>query len=458
MTDPRFGAGDLGPGGSTPGPSSFPASSPPSSAGPVSAPPPSVPSFTSSSPAPASSESPAPGAVPPAFPASVPHLPTVSSEVPVSASMDPSETPSSSPSDPPASASYASRPGLSPGGTGSPVPVDLSAVDVRRPPAEIAAVAAEVFGDRLELAGRFTQLLATEGVVRGLIGPRETPRLWERHLVNCGVMSSLFPFGASVVDVGSGAGLPGIVLAVARPDLRITLVEPLARRTAFLTEAVDELGLDNVTVVRGRAEEVLGEVGEADVVTARAVAALDRLAGWCLPLARVGGRLLALKGASAEEEIGEHGAAIARIGGGQPEIRLCGVGLIDPPATVVEIVKEREVAPPARDKGRAAGAGRRSGRGDDRTERGGVGGDGRQRDSGDGARQDRSDGRRGQGDAGGRGQRDGGGRAGQNRSDGRSGQGGGGGGRFGQGGRAGGSGGGASGDGRGGGRGNPRRG
>lgn len=330
MTDPRFGAGDLGPGVVTPGPSSFPASSPVSS--------------------------------------------------------------------PAGSGSYASRPGLAPGATGSAGPVDVSAVDVRQPPAEIAAVAAEVFGDRLELAGQFTQLLATEGVVRGLIGPRETPRLWERHLVNCGVMSELFPFGASVVDVGSGAGLPGIVLAVARPDLQITLVEPLARRTAFLTEAVDELGLDNVTVVRGRAEEVAAQVAGADVVTARAVAALDRLAGWCLPLARVGGRLLALKGASAEEEIGEHAAAIERLGGGTPAIRLCGAGLIDPPATVVEIVKEREA-----EAGRGR-AGRAS--------------------------------------------------SGQSRRGGSSG----GGGRSGQGGRAGGSGGRATGEGRGGGRGNPRRG
>ncbi|WP_239082209.1 16S rRNA (guanine(527)-N(7))-methyltransferase RsmG [Actinoplanes teichomyceticus] len=204
-------------------------------------------------------------------------------------------------------------------------------------------MATEVFGDRLALAGRFARLLATEGVVRGLIGPRETPRLWDRHLVNCGVVASLFPIGASVVDVGSGAGLPGIVLAVARPDLGITLVEPMARRTAFLTEAVDELGLDNVTVLRGRAEEVIGEAGGADIVTARAVAPLDRLAGWCLPLARVGGRLLALKGASAAEEIGEHRLAIERLGGGEPAIRLCGSGLIDPPVTIVEIVKDREV-------------------------------------------------------------------------------------------------------------------
>ncbi|MEU4692049.1 16S rRNA (guanine(527)-N(7))-methyltransferase RsmG [Actinoplanes sp. NPDC023714] len=205
------------------------------------------------------------------------------------------------------------------------------------------AAAGEVFGDRLALAGRYAELLGTDGVVRGLIGPRETPRLWERHLINCGVMAEMIPFGASVVDVGSGAGLPGIVLAVARPDLEITLVEPLARRTAFLDEAVSVLGLDNVTVVRGRAEEVAGHV-EADIVTARAVAALDKLAGWCLPLAKVGGRLLALKGASAADEIASHQAALVKLGGGEAVVRLCGVGLIDPPATVVDVVKERQVS------------------------------------------------------------------------------------------------------------------
>ncbi|GIF08832.1 hypothetical protein Asi03nite_63700 [Actinoplanes siamensis] len=330
----------------------------------------------------------------------------------------------------------------------------------------MAAAAEAVFGERLELAGRFTQLLATEGVVRGLIGPRETPRLWERHLVNCGVMSQLFPFGSSVTDVGSGAGLPGIVLAVARPDLGITLVEPLARRTAFLAEAVDELGLDNVTVVRGRAEEVLDEVAAADVVTARAVAALDRLAGWCLPLARVGGRLLALKGASAEEEISEHRAAIERIGGGEPELRLCGIGLIDPPATVVEIVKVREVKA---GRGRGGGSGRRSG---DRGGRRDAGGGSGRAGVGGGSGRGGAPGGLGRGGAGsdvGRGDAGGGsGRggsagwsgpggdgAGQGGAGGRSGQGGG---RFGQGGRAGGAGGRPAGDGRGGGRGNPRRG
>ena len=248
------------------------------------------------------------------------------------------------------------------------------------PPAEIASVAARVFGERLELAVSYARLLVTDGVVRGLIGPREAPRIWERHLVNCAVMTEIIPIGASVVDVGSGAGLPGIVLAVARPDLSITLVEPLARRTAFLSEAVTALGLDStVTVVRGRAEDVVdGPPAGADVVTARAVAPLDRLAGWCLPLARTGGRLLALKGSSAAEEVDAHRAVIAELGGAAPVVRLCGAGLIDPPTTVVEIVKERDVVPPgpkpsgkAVARGRGAGGtagGRDSGRG--RTRRG----------------------------------------------------------------------------------------
>ena len=221
-----------------------------------------------------------------------------------------------------------------------------------------------MFGDRLALAEAYARLLVTDGVVRGLIGPREAPRIWERHLINCGVMSEMIPIGASVADVGSGAGLPGIVLAVARPDLTITLVEPLARRTAFLSEAVTALGLDStVTVIRGRAEDLAGGPPvAADVVTARAVAPLDRLAGWCLPLAAVGGRLLALKGSSAADEVAEHRDVIARLGGSDPSVTLCGTGLIDPPTTVVEIIREREVvAPRPRPSKRAAGSDRSAG-------------------------------------------------------------------------------------------------
>ena len=235
------------------------------------------------------------------------------------------------------------------------------------PPAELADAARTVFRDRLPLAESYAHLLTTDGVVRGLIGPREAPRIWERHLINCGVMSEIIPIGASVVDVGSGAGLPGIVLAVARPDLTIRLVEPLARRTAFLTEAVTALGLDaTVTVVRGRAEDLAGGPPVvADVVTARAVAPLDRLAGWCLPLTAVGGRLLALKGASAADEVTEHRAAVARLGGSEPVITLCGVGLIEPPTTVVEIVRERDVVA-TRPKSSGRGAGGTGGRGSGR--------------------------------------------------------------------------------------------
>ncbi|GGM09976.1 16S rRNA (guanine(527)-N(7))-methyltransferase RsmG [Dactylosporangium sucinum] len=210
-------------------------------------------------------------------------------------------------------------------------------------PPDVRPAADKLFGLRLELAQQYAELLITDGVLRGLIGPREAPRIWERHLLNCAAVADLIPSGASVVDVGSGAGLPGMVLAVARPDLSVTLVEPLARRTAFLDEVVATLGLDRTTVVRARAEECVGQLDPADVVTARAVAPLDRLAGWCLPLAAVGGRLLALKGSSAAAEIEEHAEALERLGAGTPAVRLCGDGLLAEPTTVVEVVREREV-------------------------------------------------------------------------------------------------------------------
>jgi len=136
-----------------------------------------------------------------------------------------------------------------------------------------------VFGERIDLARRYVQALATDGVLRGLIGPREPARLWTRHVLNSAAASSLIESGARVVDIGSGAGLPGIPLAIARPDCIITLVEPLERRVRFLLEMVDALGLTNCRVVRGRAEEVVARCGDADVVISRAVAPLHRLAG-----------------------------------------------------------------------------------------------------------------------------------------------------------------------------------
>lgn len=162
--------------------------------------------------------------------------------------------------------------------------------------------AADLFGPALPLIRRYAQLLAGPGVERGLIGPREVERLWDRHLINCGAVAELISPGVRVVDVGSGGGLPGLVLAASRPDLRVILLEPLLRRTVFLGECIEELKLSNAEVLRGRAEEWAGRM-EADVVTARAVAPMDRLIGWCLPLLRPGGRMLALKGDAAAEEL-----------------------------------------------------------------------------------------------------------------------------------------------------------
>lgn len=233
-------------------------------------------------------------------------------------------------------------------------------------PAECRPAAERLFGSGYPAARRFAEMLGTDGVLRGLIGPRETDRLWQRHLLNCAAVAELIPAGAVVVDVGSGAGLPGIVLAIARTDIRVTLVESLARRTAFLDEAVAALGLaDRVTVYRGRAEQAVPALLPADVVTARAVAPLDRLAAWCLPLLLPGGRLLAIKGASAEDEVHAHAAAVRKLGGGPPEVRRCGTGLIEPPATVVTIVRERPAggssAPAARRDDAAGRTGRASG-------------------------------------------------------------------------------------------------
>jgi len=179
-------------------------------------------------------------------------------------------------------------------------------------PAPDPEVAARVFGaDRLPALEQYAGLLATDGVVRGLIGPREVPRLWDRHLINCGLLASEVPQGATVADLGSGAGLPGLVLALARDDLRVTLIEPMARRGAFLTEVVGALGLGRVTVVRGRAEEWSGPE-RFDVVTARALAPLPKLLTWGLPLVTDGGVLLAMKGSSAAEEIEAAGRELAK--------------------------------------------------------------------------------------------------------------------------------------------------
>jgi 16S rRNA (guanine527-N7)-methyltransferase len=194
--------------------------------------------------------------------------------------------------------------------------------------------AAGVFASRLPLAEAYAEILATDGVVKGLIGPREVPRIWDRHIMNSAVVVRRVPAGATVADVGTGAGLPGLVWAIARPDLVVTLVEPLLRRTTFLEETVDALGLDNVTVVRARAEDVHETF---DVVTARAVAALDKLGRWCLPLVKKGGVLLALKGRTAQEEVTSATATLHRLGATTIVVATYENG--DVPTTVVEVTK-----------------------------------------------------------------------------------------------------------------------
>ncbi|WP_165966899.1 16S rRNA (guanine(527)-N(7))-methyltransferase RsmG [Actinomadura sp. 7K507] len=204
----------------------------------------------------------------------------------------------------------------------------------------LVGIAREVFGEALPLAERYAAFLAQAGVERGLIGPREVDRLWERHLINCAVVAEVIPEDAQVVDVGSGAGLPGVVLAIVRPDLRVTLLEPLLRRTTFLDECVEMLGLPNVEVRRGRAEDVAGEFS-VDVATARAVAPLARLATWALPLLRPGGEMLALKGERAAAELEEAKTVLDRFGVRSTELLQVGQGMVDPPTTLVRVVAGR---------------------------------------------------------------------------------------------------------------------
>lgn len=206
--------------------------------------------------------------------------------------------------------------------------------------------ASEILGDRLPLAVRYAELLATTGIAHGLIGPREAPRLWDRHILNCAVIESLLPHRSRVIDIGSGAGLPGLVLAIARPDLQITLIEPLKRRTVWLDHAVAELGLTQVHVLHGRAEEFGGRL-QAPIVTARAVARLDQLCRWSWPLLPVGGRLLALKGQSAPSELAAHLPRVqADLGVASAEVVDTGADVLEVPARVISVV--RGVPPPPR--------------------------------------------------------------------------------------------------------------
>ena len=208
--------------------------------------------------------------------------------------------------------------------------------EVPPPPAE----AADVFAAALPLAERYVQMLAGPGVIRGLLGPREVPRLWTRHVLNCAAVADLVPRPSTLIDLGSGAGLPGIVLALLLPDVQVTLLERMERRSLFLDECVQELGLRNAQVYRATAEEVAGKL-TADVVTARAVAPLDRLAGLAAGLVRPGGLILAVKGAAAEEEVAQARPVLRRLGMRDVAVVRAGDGKVDRAATVVRMVAGR---------------------------------------------------------------------------------------------------------------------
>ena len=210
----------------------------------------------------------------------------------------------------------------------------------------------EVFGAVLPQVEAFAALLAGAGVERGLLGPREVPRLWERHLLNCASVSSLVEDGQVVVDLGSGAGLPGVVLAIQRPDVQVVLVEAMQRRATFLSEVVEDLGLRNAVVRRTRAEELHGKL-LVDVVTARAVAPVDRLAGWALPLLHSGGRLLALKGEQAATELAAAGPVLHRMGASASSVVDVGSDELGTRARIVVIERGQVQASPTRPPGRA---------------------------------------------------------------------------------------------------------
>ena len=219
------------------------------------------------------------------------------------------------------------------------------------------AAAAALFGSALGGAHRYAEILAGAGVERGLLGPREIDRVWDRHILNSAAVAELLDPDERIADIGSGAGLPGIPLALARPDLRLTLIEPLLRRSEFLREVVDDLRLD-VAIVRGRAEDrsVRQQVGEMDAVVSRAVASLDKLTKWSVPLLRPDGRMVAIKGERAEEEIQEHRRVMASLGAVDVKVMRCGADYLDPPVTAVVARRESTV----RGANRSPRTGRRS--------------------------------------------------------------------------------------------------
>ena len=195
------------------------------------------------------------------------------------------------------------------------------------------SAALELFGDRIEVARRFAGNLAEQGEERGLIGPLELPRLWSRHILNCAIVAPLLRPGL-VGDVGSGAGLPGLVLAIARPDVSFVLIEPMERRVAWLNEQVAEFGLDNASVVRARAEEARLD-SPLDQVTARAVSAFRKLLPLTAPLLRDGGELVLMKGAAAPAEVEAAGKEIRKYKVHDIEVLTLGEGVLSEVTRVI---------------------------------------------------------------------------------------------------------------------------
>lgn len=231
-------------------------------------------------------------------------------------------------------------------------PLDMAPLDLAPPD-----VAREIFGAMLPVAQAYAELLAGAGVQRGLVGPSEAGRIWDRHLLNSAVVAELVPAVGRLADLGSGAGLPGIVLAMLLPEAEVVLVEPMARRTVFLQECVTSLGLSNVQIRRGRAEDLAGQV-DADVVTARAVAPLDRLASMASGLTRPGGLVLAIKGMTAARELDHAMPTLRRLGATGIELVSAGVGRVSQPATVIRFTtgsRTRQATPGGRGPVRGTG-------------------------------------------------------------------------------------------------------
>jgi 16S rRNA (guanine527-N7)-methyltransferase len=210
----------------------------------------------------------------------------------------------------------------------------LSRARKTRPSLQAEDAAREVFGAQFPQVSRYIDILSSTGVDWGLLGPREVDRLWDRHILNSAALSELIATDSTVADVGSGAGLPGIPLALLRLDLHVTLIEPLLRRSTFLAQTVEDLGVaDRVKIIRSRAED---HRGSYDVVVARALAPLDRLVGWCNPLRTDGGLILALKGKSVADEVvaAERQLRAARL---HPEVLSVRAHPAAEPATVVRL-------------------------------------------------------------------------------------------------------------------------